>query len=285
MFLIPRNWASFQHYKDRAPPWIKLHKGLLDDRIYQRLPLASKALAPMLWLLASESKDGSFDGTVAELAFRLRVSEPDITAGLQPLLDAGFFAPTQPASNAPSGRGQPAVPETETEGEAEKEGKGEEKPAAPAPSPALPRAPLAPAPAPAPAQGPKQKKPVKTPMPEGFALSERVKTWAQKGGYVRLDEHLEAFRRKVDANGYTYVDWDSAFMEAIREDWAKLRGRASNGAAPPAEAAASADPDSQSAVEAEGVRKGVGEWDQLSQWAVYKARVKSAPEPAVGAYA
>lgn len=58
MKLIPRRWSDFQHYKDRRPPWIKLHKALLDDREYQRLPLASRALAPMLWLLASESKDG-----------------------------------------------------------------------------------------------------------------------------------------------------------------------------------------------------------------------------------
>ena len=60
MLLITKNWAEFQHYKDRSPPWIKLHKELLDDRQYQSLPLASRALAPMLWLLASETKDGSF---------------------------------------------------------------------------------------------------------------------------------------------------------------------------------------------------------------------------------
>jgi hypothetical protein len=64
----------------------------------------------------------------------------------------------------------------------------------------------------------------KTQMPEDFGLSERVVRWAQEGGYARLPEHLEAFKRKARAKGYTYVDWDSALMEAIREDWAKLRG-------------------------------------------------------------
>jgi len=64
----------------------------------------------------------------------------------------------------------------------------------------------------------------KTQMPEDFGLSERVVRWAQEGGYARLPEHLEAFKRKAKAKGYTYVDWDSALMEAIREDWAKLRG-------------------------------------------------------------
>ena len=26
-----KNWGEFQHYKKRNPPWIKLHKKLLDD--------------------------------------------------------------------------------------------------------------------------------------------------------------------------------------------------------------------------------------------------------------
>ena len=78
-------------------------------------------------------------------------------------------------------------------------------------------------------------RPVKTAYPEGFAISDRVAAWAQKNGFDRLDEHLQAFARKCAANGYTYADWDSALMEAIREDWAKLRGRPANGAAPPPE--------------------------------------------------
>lgn len=64
----------------------------------------------------------------------------------------------------------------------------------------------------------------RAPMPEGFEASPRVEAWAQEKGFDRLDEHLESFRRKCAANGYTYADWDAAFMEAIREDWAKLRG-------------------------------------------------------------
>jgi hypothetical protein len=31
------------------------------------------------------------------------------------------------------------------------------------------------------------------------------------------------FAAKCAANGYTYADWDAAFKEAIRGDWAKLR--------------------------------------------------------------
>ncbi len=125
--LITKNWAEFQHYKDRNPPWIKLHKELLDDRHYQSLPLASRALAPMLWLLASETKDGSFDADPEELAFRLRTNVKDITNGLKPLIDKGFFIVVQDASSVLADCVQVAVPETEGEAETEKEKEGEAK--------------------------------------------------------------------------------------------------------------------------------------------------------------
>ena len=80
----------------------------------------------------------------------------------------------------------------------------------------------------------RKSKSAKTGMPDGFEVSERVRGWAVEKGYGQLDEHLEAFKRKVTAKGYTYASWDDAFMEAVREDWAKLRGRTVNGVAPPA---------------------------------------------------
>ena len=122
MFLVPKNWESFQHYKDRCPPWIKLHKSLLDDSAFQRLPTASRALAPMLWLLASESKDGVFDGSVEELSFRLRQTEKEVSSGLEALISKGFFSVYQDASKPLAECQQVAVPETETEGETETDG-------------------------------------------------------------------------------------------------------------------------------------------------------------------
>jgi len=91
MRLVPKNWIEFQHYRNRRPPWIKLHRALLDDSNYMRLPTASRAIAPLLWLLASESDDGEFDGSIEELSFRLRRPEDEIRDGLAPLLDAEFF--------------------------------------------------------------------------------------------------------------------------------------------------------------------------------------------------
>lgn len=86
-----KKWADFQHYKNRCPPWIKLQKSILDDFDFACLPIASKALAPLLWLLASESMDGSVRIDPEWLAFRLRFTVADIEAGLTPLIDKGFL--------------------------------------------------------------------------------------------------------------------------------------------------------------------------------------------------
>lgn len=122
MLLQPKNWAVFQHYKDRCPPWIKLHRDLLNDRVFMCLPLASKALAPLLWLLASESKDGTFDGSLDELVFRLHITPKEYEDGIKPLIHKGFFVV---ASGVLADSYQVAIPETE--GETETETKREAK--------------------------------------------------------------------------------------------------------------------------------------------------------------
>jgi hypothetical protein len=83
-----------------------------------RLPIASKAIAPMLWLLASESKDGVFDGSLDELVFRLHITKKEYQDGVKPLIDNDFFILV---SGVLAERKQSAIPETEGEGETEKE--------------------------------------------------------------------------------------------------------------------------------------------------------------------
>lgn len=116
MMLTPKNWHSFQHYSRRNPPWIKLHRALLDDYDFSVLPAESRALAPMLWLIASESKDGCIQMSSEALAFRLRTDSHTFEGWLKPLVLAGFFID---ASNALAGCKQSATPETETERETE----------------------------------------------------------------------------------------------------------------------------------------------------------------------
>ena len=129
MKITTRNWQQFQHYKDRSPPWIRLHRDLLDNYEFQCLPVASRALAPMLWLLASDNMDGVIDANPKKLAFRLRMSESELVDALKPLIDSGFFAD---ASGVLADRVQVAVPETETETETETEAETEDAGAPPA---------------------------------------------------------------------------------------------------------------------------------------------------------
>ena len=91
MKLIPKNWVKFQHYKHRSPPWIKLHRDILDDFDWWSLPIASRAIAPCLWLLASCEENGEFDATPEKLAFRFRMTEKDVQLAIKPLIDNGYF--------------------------------------------------------------------------------------------------------------------------------------------------------------------------------------------------
>lgn len=194
MKLIPKNWVNFQHYKHRSPPWIKLHKNLLDDMVFQRLPLASKALAPMLWLLASESSDGVISKTTEEIAFRLRMDEKEVFSAIKPLIDCGFFID---ADNVLAECFHDATTEesrVETESTSEKT--------------------------------PKSKKSIKISLPQDFCISERVKTWALKNNAFGLQQHFDHFILQAQKQGYKYADWDAALMTAIRDNWAKVEKKA-----------------------------------------------------------
>jgi hypothetical protein len=121
--LSPRNWREFQHYSGRCPPWIRLHRKLLDDYEFHSLPLASRALAPLLWLIASEQKDGCFDADYSKLAFRVRSTATEVEQALKPLIEANFFHEVDAASRTLAEGEQDATPEeSRSEGDTEAEG-------------------------------------------------------------------------------------------------------------------------------------------------------------------
>lgn len=62
----------------------------------------------------------------------------------------------------------------------------------------------------------------KTTIPKDFAISDRVISWANHNGYRDLKRHLDNFVLSAQSNGYKYIDWDSAFMKAIKDNWAKV---------------------------------------------------------------
>lgn len=100
-----KNWAQFQHYKDRAPQWIKLYRELLDDVDFHLLAGDDAKRLMLLWLLAAE--DEANTGTlpdVRKIAFRLRISEQDASKTLARL----SHWVEQPASNLLAEPEQPA---------------------------------------------------------------------------------------------------------------------------------------------------------------------------------
>ena len=95
MFSV-KNWDEFQHYKDRNPPWIKLHNHLLDDYEFEMLGDAAKGHLLCIWMLASRTKN--------EMPFDDRWITKKIGASnkvnLEALVTAGFLVVEHVASTS-----------------------------------------------------------------------------------------------------------------------------------------------------------------------------------------
>ena len=209
-----KNWHEFQHYKNRCPPWIKLQKSLLDNFEFACLPLASKALAPFVWLLASESMDGELRIDLEWLVFRLPFTEQEVIAGLNPLIEAGFL---EGASGVLAERKQETRLEVETEEEEEREEEG-------APSGATPLA-------------PKKKAKGTTTLTTYLADCEAegvkpipgddaVFAYAEQVGLPTefLAMAWQWFKAKYTAGSgkaKRYTDWRATFRNAVKDCWPK----------------------------------------------------------------
>lgn len=116
--LSVKNWSTFQHFKDRNPPWVKLHKTIIDDRDINVISDCAFRVLVFCWLLASEDKEKSGKlPDIDTIAFRTRIDKSKIIKALQELKN--FIV--QDDINAISTRYQSDAPETETETEGEAE--------------------------------------------------------------------------------------------------------------------------------------------------------------------
>lgn len=89
-YFIVKNWERFQHYKDRNPPWIKLHYELLSSETWVSLDDASRVLAVACMLIASRN-----EGKVPNNpAYMKRVAYLNRVPNFKPLLDIGFLVKT-----------------------------------------------------------------------------------------------------------------------------------------------------------------------------------------------
>lgn len=72
----------------------------------------------------------------------------------------------------------------------------------------------------------KKRQPVNTTIPDEFAVSDEVLSWYREKGYREdISKHLENFKDQCQAKGYVYANFDAAFKNAIRKDWAALRNQ------------------------------------------------------------
>ena len=113
-FISIPNLDQWQHYKKRNPPWIKLHRDILNDYEFTRLQDASKAHLMLLWLLASQVEN-KIPADANWIKSKLYLTE-DID--FNSLIEGGFI---DGDIGLLARRKQSAVRETETEAEAERE--------------------------------------------------------------------------------------------------------------------------------------------------------------------
>lgn len=107
-YLKVKNWEQFQHYKDRSPPWIKLHRDLLRDYNFNCLQDASKLQLMLIWLLASQM-DNKIPADAEYIKQQLCI-KGDVD--LKELIDKGFLVDD---SGMLAQCKQVAIGETETE--------------------------------------------------------------------------------------------------------------------------------------------------------------------------
>lgn len=106
-----RNWDKFQHYKQRNPPWIRLHRTLLRDHKFNQLSEWEQWTLVRLWLLASEASNHmAFDERWVRKAINATKRVP-----LEKYVNMGFIelVSERDASSVLAPRKQSAEPEAE----------------------------------------------------------------------------------------------------------------------------------------------------------------------------
>lgn len=189
-YLRVKNWEEFQHYKDRNPPWIKLHRTLLDDYEFSRLQDASKAHLILIWLFASQ-RDGLVPDDPKFLKMKLGLEkEPN----LKWFKDHGLLIEEQAASETLAEREQVAPREEDIKLQS-REGE-----------PTKPKL-----------NG--HKRLAETPAPDSFEVTEPMWAWAQGQGvpHQRIEPETAKFLDHHKAKGSRFIDWGAAWRTWMRK--------------------------------------------------------------------
>jgi len=95
-FISVCNWEELQHYKDRSPPWIKMHSIMLESYEFECLPDASKAHLLCIMLLASRTNNK----IKADIRWIKRKIGANDNIDLDILLKSGFIELIQPLTES-----------------------------------------------------------------------------------------------------------------------------------------------------------------------------------------
>lgn len=104
-YFAVKNLEKFQHYRDRNPPWIKLHKTVFTDYEFSCLQDASKLHLILIWLLASQL-DNKIPYDPEWLKQQIHIKGK---VDLKPLFEKGFLVNSKPLADSE----QDATTETE----------------------------------------------------------------------------------------------------------------------------------------------------------------------------
>jgi len=86
-FISVKNFEKFQHYKERCPPWIKIHRSIFEDYEFECLQDASKLHLMLIWVLASQC-DNKIRADPQWIKRKIGVKGP---VDIQVLVDKGFL--------------------------------------------------------------------------------------------------------------------------------------------------------------------------------------------------
>lgn len=86
-YLVIKNWREFQHYTNRNPPWIKLHRAIVDDFAFNSLKDKTKAHLMLIWILGAAT-EGRVPHDAKFIAGRIGASE---SVDLDAMIELGFL--------------------------------------------------------------------------------------------------------------------------------------------------------------------------------------------------
>ena len=72
----------------------------------------------------------------------------------------------------------------------------------------------------------KKVKSIETPLPPDFCPDAKTLVWYATSGFKEsIEAHADHFKDACSAHPYKYINWQSAFKNAVRKDWAGLRSQ------------------------------------------------------------